>query len=297
MNKSKKNTIAVFAIAAFLVAAVVFVAPAVNNMNREIPFGQEFGGIEDLAQRLDVPTKIFEAYLAAIDVNYDDFTDHLNTAQMTPEEFAEYMQLTTGYAYSDYIQVLTLLSNAEPPDEEFYDKITAGETANVDVFISRSSRGNLSENGIAMHPTPSDDEQATRLFHLYLLLQRGNIPLFITGANDVFGCESVELTNINIYANYGVAKPDNDNEMVSSMFSIREGTNEIFNPTAMPVMTLRFDDSSRDFAVGVISSAGIMFIADSVEPLKMMNDVDFFDVHFRQQQIPELMSEREGLNP
>ena len=293
MNKSKKTTISVITIMLLLAVCVVFIAPLVQKSNKEIPFGQEFSDINDLTKQLGVSAEIFEAYLNSIDMDFEGYVKYLNSIQMTPAQLSADMREKTGYSYSDYIQTMTLIGNKTIPDSTLYDKIATGgtstsETAEVDVYISKVSRENLANSEITMSPTTLGDEQIVKYFHLYALLSyvNGDIPAFISGANGVFGCESVEITNINVYADYGVKAPNNKNAMIDDLFNVTE-SGEIYKAIAMPVLTLKFADESKNISFGVIDPAGLIFTANDIESLKKMGDIEFFDMHVRQTRISD----------
>jgi hypothetical protein len=112
----------------------------------------------------------------------------------------------------------------------------------------------------------------------------GDIPTFITGANDIFGCESVEITNVNVYAGYGVKKPANNNKMISDLFNVKLGNDELYKAIPMPVLTLKYADESKNITFGIIDSAGIIFITKDIKSLQKMDNTDFFDMQVRQTQ-------------
>jgi hypothetical protein len=294
MTKNKKSAFSVFAVITLLAAAFALVAPAVQKANRQIPFCQKFKSLNDLASRLDVSPEMLEDYLSAIDSDYEKYTQFLNDIQMTPRQLTEEMQKNTGYSFSDCIQTIALINNKTAPDEEIYDKISTGgttisETADVSVYVNKISLKNLTDNNINMCKTTAGDENTVKLFHLYALLSyvNGDIPAFISGANEVFGCEVVQVTNVNVYANYDVKKPDNYNKMLDDMFNVKDGSGELYKAIPMPVLTLKYADKTRNICFGVIDPAGLIFTAKDVESLAKMQDIEFFDVHVRHLQVPD----------
>jgi hypothetical protein len=263
---------------------------------KEIPVNPEFSGIADLSSQLGVSESIFTEYLTAIDSDYDSYVKYLNDNQLTPKDLAEKTKTETGYDFADYIQTITLMSNKTVPDAKIYDKIKPGstltsDTADIEIYVSKKSLENLKADGITLLPsTDNNDENATKHFQLFALLSYtgGDIPTFISGANSVFGCDSVELTNINVYAGYGVKKPANENKMVDDLFNVKTGTNEIYKAVAMPVLTLKYSENTdpenenEPVSFGVIDSAGLIFTAKDVDTLAKLEDTECFDMQIRQ---------------
>jgi hypothetical protein len=291
MGKNKKNAVITLVTLAALIVLVFFVAPAVQKRNKPIPFGQAFEDINDLAGQLNVSVDIFEAYLTAIGSDYDEYVKYLNEIQMTPKQLTDDVHANVGYSYSDYVQTMTLISNKTTPDANLYDKIATGgttvsETAEVDVYVSKTGRANLESNNIKILPTTIGDDETVKLFHLFALMAYvgGDIPTFISGASGVFGCESVELSCIEIYADYGVKMPGNKNKMLEDLFVTENG--EICKIIPMPVLTLKYAGETKNISFGVINSAGLIFTAKDAEVLRKLNDTAFFDMHVRQLQIP-----------
>ena len=294
----KKTLFTSIATVALLIAAFAFVIPRLQDFTKPIPFGQSFESIDELAKRLNTPTEILDAYLAALNITYEDFVDELNKLQVTPEQFAANTLQQSGYSFADFIQMYTLINNAEPPDEAIYDKIATGgtltsETANIDVYLSKSTRQALKKENIEIHPTTDGNDKTVKLFHLFALLSYtgGDIPTFVSAANEAFCCQSVEITNVNIYCNYGFEKPENDNAMISDLFNIQTDTNNVYKAVAMPVLTLKFDDETQNITFGVVESLGILFTADNVTTLTKLSNTDFFDIHIRQHSMTDKILE------
>jgi hypothetical protein len=120
----------------------------------------------------------------------------MNNAGETPAEIAERVKTDTGYTFSDYIQTMTLMNNKTLPDMKLYQRLKSGGTltndkAGIDVFISKKSLENLKNADVEI--LAANDKNAAKYFQLFALLPYtgGDITAFVSGANEVFGCESV----------------------------------------------------------------------------------------------------------
>jgi hypothetical protein len=69
--------------------------------------------------------------------------------------------------------------------------------------------------------------------------------------------------------------------MVKDLFNVKVGTGEIYKAVAMPVITLKYADESKNISFGVIDLAGVVFIAKTPDSLKKLSDPHFLDTQIR----------------
>ncbi len=235
--------------------------------------------IAEAVKTLDVSTEDFESFLKNIEVSYDEYIQTLNDNNTSLETLKEDIEKTYNCTFDEYIKTVIAVNTKTVPDAKLYD-VFKSKLSTLDAYIPIKEL-NAEKNKLVNYDVSieiADECQDAYAFDAIAACQ-GDFKNYMTVLNELYGCSSVELTNISLFGGYGTKKPDDSNACMNALFVYDEETNEILQKISVPVITLHNDDDeNKNITLALSNELGLLFKttgADSYEKMLKLSNLDF----------------------
>ena len=201
--------------------------------------------IEEAAKVLDVPQEDFESFLALMDCTYDDYIERLSQHSKTLKDEKKSLEERYDCTYGEYVETILTVCNNIVPDNKDY-AVFKSKFSVCDTYIPYSELNKagdmLSNMGIGIEIA---DEASDAYIFDVIGACNGDFATYMSAVNNYSGCTSLSLTNITLFGNYGVKKPETDNACMDKLFCYDDKTDDILEAIVVPVITLHYDDENE----------------------------------------------------
>lgn len=262
-------------ITATILATICLTACSAQNMT--IPTADKIS-ITDAADTLGITVADFEAFLESIDTTYDDYIDSLDKNNQTLDAIKKNIEDNYDCTFKDYVDTIVIVNNKEVPNGDEYTSFKS-EYSVFDAYFANKDldekRSTLVNYDIAIEIAENSDD-----VYVFDIMQTCNSDFrtYFDTISKKYDCKSVELNNIAIFGGHGVAKPSETNPCMDRFFVYRDETGEILDKLIMSVLTMRFDDESKNITLALSNELGLLFKttgADSQEKMRKLGDINF----------------------
>lgn len=264
-------------IAAFIISTACSLTACTAPVVKEDAIPSDNIDITEAVKILDVPQKSFESFLSVLDMSYNEYMTTLKNGDRTLEDIKKSIEDTYNCDYKEYIETVLAVNTAKPPDKTY--NLFKSEFSSIDAYIPidelNNDKNRLSAYDIDINV--ADNSEDAYAFDAIIPCQ-GDFKTYINVLNQLYGCSSVEFTNITIYGSYGITKPEKPNACMDYLFVYDERTNEILKPISLSVMTMHNDDDSKTITMALSNELGLLFKTtgtDSYEKMLKISNLEF----------------------
>lgn len=265
-------------IALTILTAACFTACDINKSPSEMIPPVNETSIEEAVKTLNVSAEDFNAFLDNINLSYEDYIGSLNSSNRSLSDLKSDIEETYNCTYSEYIKTIVAVNNQTIPDSDNYAVFTSKYSI-YDAYIPISELDDTKSTLINydIHIKVADTDDDAYAFDAIASCS-GDFKTYIELLNQMYGCSSVEFTNISLFGGHGAFKPDETNACMDNLFVYDNKTNEILEVIIVPVMTLHNDDESKTVTLALSNELGLVFRtdgADSYEKMLKLGNLSF----------------------
>ena len=247
-----------------------------SSVSKTIPSVNE-ETISDAAVTLGVSVDTLESFFDNIGITYDDYIASLNQNNQTLSNLKEQIETTYDCTFDEYIETIITVNNKTIPDETKFHKFESKYSI-YDAYIALDE---LNEDKTQLINYDAEiaiaDENDNAYAFDALAYSNGEFRYYMNEINRIFGCKSVEVTNLSLFGGKGVTKPEKDNACMDKIFVYDDKTNEILEKMTLSVVTLKKDDENENITLALSNELGLIFKttgSDSYEKMKKISNLD-----------------------
>ena len=234
--------------------------------------------IANAAETLGITEDVFISYLDNIELTFDEYIDGLNSNNTTLKSIKTDIEDKYNCTFDEYVKTTLLVNNKTLPSEKTYYMFES-EFSLFDAYIPitglNEDRNYLTEYGIqiAIADTAND-------VYAFDVMQNcnGDFGTYIDILCKNYKCVSIEFTNVMMFGGYGSIKPDEENACLDNLFVYDTENNEILEELIVPIMTLHFEDNTKNMSFGLSNELGLFFKTtgtDSKAKMLKLNELEF----------------------
>lgn len=271
MTKTKK-----LAIITICVLSLLSFSGCENNAST-IPAVNETT-IEETADSLGLSTDLLNQYLESLGITYDKFISNLNENNIDISTLKSSVEEKYNCTYDEYIRTIITVNNNEIPDSSEFDVLLS----KYSLYDAYFPKGVLSDDKTTLLNGTVKIEVADNSADAYAfdIISKCNndFSVYLSTLNSKYGCLSVEFNNMTLLGGIGVTKPEEENACMDNIFVYDKTTNEVLERFVSPVLTMHFEDKSKDTTLLLSNELGLIFKTegeDSLEKMKAIMNVEF----------------------
>ena len=275
MKSKFKNTI--LSIAAIF--AILSLAGCDSNIVNSIPATGSDKTIQAAAKELNISEETLQRYLDSVGVSYNELIDNLNSSSKTITDMKTEIETNYACSFADYAQTIISTSNQTIPDAKTFT-VFKSQYAKYNTYFPTNIL-NTEKTGFKDYAVKIEVADSSQNAYAFDVITKCNNDLssYVNVLNQLYGCSSVEFTNITIFGRHGTFKPTENTGLLDGLFAYDEKTNEIVEKFVIPVMTLKFDKTpEKNMSFALSNELGLVFSttgSDSLTTMLKLTNVDF----------------------